>query len=502
MKSTRYFFIVCITTFLISCNKDDSIIKLSVHPEDVVHTMAGGMGASWHSIIKDIPKNNHLYEYPVHDGTTRGSAWGGNPPLEYEDAWEQICNHAEWLGLNFMRVELSQRMYEPDRNKFDWENEEMQALFRILDWCEKAGADVFLQQMWAYVEWNAIPGVHPLLSAPNSVDDFAEGIGTLLDHLINTRGYTCIKYISIVNEPPGGTWGYWWGFGDGTGSVTPAWKRVHEEIDARDLDVILSGPDWTDMPPFDASKIDFDPYIGSYDIHSYQGIGDKEEAIISDWVDWARKHNKPFLLTEFGNMQLGWRGDNPGPKSFEAALSNAEGIMRGLRQEVDAFNRWSFTNRGDLDGQWQLIRTFDRESKQYYKSAEPEPVAYYGYGIITRFASKYAEIMKYELSNLPDSCHLYAGVLRNPGGTITMYLVNRDDTDYNLKLHFEESQESDFYLYQVTEEKILNNKNPLNPVSKVDLENRAQAINIPAKSLTAISQLHLTESDKGLVYEN
>jgi hypothetical protein len=34
---------------------------------------------------------------------------------------------------------------------------------------------------------------------------------------------------------------------------------------------------------------------------------------------------------------------------------------------VSAFNRWSFTNRGDLDGQWQLIRTWDMENKKYLK---------------------------------------------------------------------------------------------------------------------------------------
>ena len=52
---------------------------------------------------------------------------------------------------------------------------------------------------------------------------------------------------------------------------------------------------------------------------------------------------------------------------------------------VDGFNRWSFTNRGDLDGQWQLVRTFDTNTWQYFKRVAPEPVPYFSYGILTRF---------------------------------------------------------------------------------------------------------------------
>jgi len=49
--------------------------------------------------------------------------------------------------MNWIRVEFSQRMYEPTRNQFDFDNEEMQALYRILDFCQENNVDVFLTQM-------------------------------------------------------------------------------------------------------------------------------------------------------------------------------------------------------------------------------------------------------------------------------------------------------------------------------------------------------------------
>ena len=241
----------------------------------------------------------------------------------------------------------------------------MAALYKILDWAEANGADVFLQQMWSNVKWNSYPGVQPLLSAPKSVEDFAEGIGTLADHLLNVKKYTCIKWICITNEPPGGSWGSWWSTGEKDAPLTPALKEVRRVLDQKKLNLRISGPDWTDLPVFDPAKIDFDQYIGAYDIHSYQGMDEAKQQILEQWADWANKHNKPLFLSELGDMRIGWKDTNPGPKSFKAALSNAESILRGMAAGVGAFNRWSFTNRGDLDGQWQLIRTWDMENQKY-----------------------------------------------------------------------------------------------------------------------------------------
>ncbi|MFZ1976975.1 MAG: hypothetical protein WAV76_03380, partial [Bacteroidota bacterium] len=127
-------------------------IRIKVNTDSILHTMRGGIGASWHAMSQEIPLENEKYDYPVRYRNPRGSSYGGIPPVSETKKWEQICRHASWLGLNFIRVELSQRMYEPERGVFDWNNEEMLALYKILDWCESNNADVFLQQMWGHVE--------------------------------------------------------------------------------------------------------------------------------------------------------------------------------------------------------------------------------------------------------------------------------------------------------------------------------------------------------------
>ena len=485
-----------ILLFTTCTNKSMDTIKVDVNK--IQYTMQGGLGASWHAISKEIDLENHLFNVPVREVGPRGSAYGGNPPVANSKAWQDLKNHASWLGLNFIRVELSQRMFHPEKDRFDWDNEEMQALYHILDWAEENGADVFLQQMWMYVSWNAIPGIHPLISAPSDLDAYANSIATLIEYLTKEKGYTCIKYFCMTNEPPGGTWGYWWEPGETENTTTAAWKRLRQAFSARNIDVLLSGPDWTDMPPFEKNNLGFSEYLDAIDIHSYHGVTAEGEENLKKWATWAHAHNKPFLLTEYGNMNLGWGTDDPNQKSFKAALSNASDVIRGLRARVDGFNRWSFTNRGDLDGQWQLVHTWDREKKTYLNQINPEPEAYYGFAIISRFLSKYSAVVE-TIKSMPDSLLMCASLL-SPKGEVSVLLVNdsREDFDINLDLTTYIGR-NDVHLYQVSEKIIKQTGFELKPLKKLNASKNIE-LKLPAKSISNVSSYHLDVNEPGIIY--
>ena len=478
-------------------------VTVKVEVQSPVHTMKGGLGASWHAIRKEAVYKDPDWDYPARAGDPRGSALQGNPPLANAKAWQQLYQHASWLGLNWVRVELAQLMYEPEKGKFDWDNEEMQTLYKILTWCQQNKADVFLQQMWTEVEWNAYQGVEPLISAPRSLPDYAEGLATLVDYLVNKKNFSCIRWVCIANEPPGGTWGYWWS----TGSYpcvpfTAGLKAVREEFGRRGLKIPISGPDWTDLPPFDASKIDFDDYIGAYDIHSYQGVNASGAETLAQWAAWAHARNKPFFLSEMGNMQSGWRRSNPGPRSFAAALSNAETIIRGIRSGVDGFNRWSYVNRGDLDGQWQLVRTFDITRKRYYPEVTPEPVAYYGYGIMTRFLSKYSSQLKDEVigADAPPGDFLTV-TMRSPAGNLTTYLLNLGAKPVQLTVRYEGLPSGlELNVYQATEAAVSKLSYRMDPLRQIKVETQDPGFteSLPARSVTVVTTYRLKHTDNGI----
>jgi hypothetical protein len=501
MKDLRgILFFVLMNTIIIPGQTQTSI---KVDCDKAIYTMAGGIGASWHSISLDqehidiSPEYKHAYRVR----NSRGSAWGGNPPVDNTQAWEQIYSHAEWLGLSWLRVELSMRMYQPEKDNFEWDNEEMQALYKILDWAETNDADVFLQQMWSNVKWNSYPDVQPLISAPKSTEDFAEGLAMLVEYLINEKQYTCIKWLCLTNEPPGGTWGHWWSsteHGRNT-PITPALKAVRESLDKKNLNIPISGPDWTDLPPFDESKIDFNEYIGAYDIHSYHGLDAIKQKEVAKWAEWAQMHGKPLFLSEIGRQDLVVGLKNPESTktgqvtSISESLANAEAILRGMDVGVGAFNRWSFTNRGDLDGQWQLIRTWNIEEKTYYKTIQPEPVSYYGYGIISRFVPKYSTIVFTNPINNPD---ILSQTLRTTRGDLTTIILNKSDQEQTIILSMKGIGDGTFYMYRAIQEEISQSDFEMNPVDELKLKNEEEmTLTLPPESIHTLTTIHLLNDE-------
>ena len=491
-------------------------VAISVDLDSTLHRMRGGIGASWHAIEDSIPVSGNT--------SHGGSGWGANPAPEDEAAWQAVYAHAGWLGLDFCRVELEQRMYEPEKGRFDWESREMRILYRILDWCEKNQADVFLQQMWSNADWIAYPEfrgdpVKRVHSAPVSLEDFAQGLAALAGHLIQDKGYTCIKWLCINNEP-GYDWSWWQMPPNETAPFTPALELVRETLDRKGISLPLSGPDWTDTPALTPEKLDFDRYLGAYDIHSYYSRYDwmkrdenrpdlplsLVEQRLGDWAGWAHQRNKPFFLSEVGSMIFGWHADNNGPNTFPAALKDAELVLRGLNQRVDGFNKWSFINRGDLDGQWQLINTWDIKGGKLLEKYSPKPNSYFVYGLVSRFTVKYSRVPVTTVKGgaLEGLTRVFAAALESPGGELTLLVVNDADSAFPAGLSLNGlKKETTLYKYQVTSEQKDNPGLIIEPLNGINLNPELNAFSdeLPASSLTIYTTYRLEHRDWGVIAE-
>ena len=472
--------------------------EIRIDAGSVLHTMAGGAGASWHAMGPEA------YWYKNLTGkdnrNTRGSGWGGNPPLDYADAWNDLRTHARWLGLNFIRVEIDMRMYEPERGKFDWQNDQMQTLYRILDFCQENNIDVFLTQMWADVDWNTYEGMNRLQSAPRSVDDFAQGLATLTEYLVKTKHNSVIRWLCIVNEP-GGPWDWWQATGNKPVSLMPALHAVRAELDKRGIAVGLSGPDWSAMS-HDTPDFDFnDNVVAALDAHNYSYS--PNATLQRLWVEKAHSKGIPFFQSEFGTYTGGDPfGDRTAasPKSYPNQLVNAEKVIKGMNSGVDGFNRWSFTNRGDLDGQWQLVRTFDADRWDYYKRVTPEPVPYFTYGILTRFMAKHSAVL--ETSN--PNAELDAATIQSPKGNLTVYVLNTSEGAQSIKLNFSHlKSHQTLYKYQVSESAVNDPHFEMNPIKEFEVTSADSTVSdkVPGFSITVYSTYKLINSDPGIIAE-
>lgn len=396
-------------------NKMSEKNHVTITPEAIPrHTMRSGIGASWHSILNA----------PAGHG---GSAFGGQPPVlpMHDRLWKSIEGYADTLNLRFIRLEFEWKQFEPRRREFTWDSPEMRILDRICAWAERAGADVMLQQQWGGAAWNCYPEFRgdPVLetySAPHDLEAFADGWMALLDELYVKRGYRCIKWINPINEP-----GYWWWHlpesyrllrveGDREASrlvqmrhLAEACAILRKRLKVEHPAVRLMGPDETDLPIYGKlSDEPWFPHVDDVDLHSYNSvfdheplpkawnyhIGDRIDGVVRRYCDEAHAVGKGFYLTEVGSMVYGYGADNPAPGSHLSSLKDVEMLIRSLAAGIDGFSHWSFTNRGDIDGHWQLIDTWSIEHKNWLIEARPHRPAFDLLGRAMRHVPKGAHI--------------------------------------------------------------------------------------------------------------
>jgi hypothetical protein len=348
------------------------------------------------------------------------------------------------------------------------------------------------------------------------VDDFAGGYAELVYHLVKVKGYTSIRWLSLNNEP-GQDFSWWQGPDLKPLAPTPDFKKVRAALDQRGIALPISGPDWTDMPPLEPAKIDFDSYIGAYDIHSYFADFDKPGktgeysmtttvARIGDWAAWAHQRNKPFFISEIGSMAFGWGGTNPAPGGYEASLKNASLVVRAIDAGADGFNRWSFLNRGDLDGQWQLLDTWDIKAGRLLTKFKPHPNAYYMWALLSRYTALNSQVLALhtEGGQVDGFQRLVAAGLRSPKGKVTVLVVNEGMEDMSGTIEFDHLAGSlKLYRYRMTPSMRDRSDIELKPEASFAVRPGRPAFedNLPAQSITVYSTYKLGAKKKGVQAE-
>ncbi len=483
-------------------------VEITVDATNVINTMRGGIGASWHAIESPIPIGHG------------GSAWGAYPPAEDERAWQQIYRHASWLGLDWNRVEIEQRVYEPERDQFTFDTPEMRILYRILDWNQQHSTDVFFQQMWCNTAWLAYPQfrndpIARVHSAPQDLRAFANGLATLMEYLIKKRGYTCIKWLCINNEP-GAKWSWWHSPANPVLSIGPGLAEVRKALAQHGLNLPLSGPDVSQggFPGAALGTFDYLPLLGAYDFHDYDADFDfrtgghiaAQEHNAAAWAKFAHDQGKPMFLSEFGTMAYGWLPDKPGPGSPPSVLAGSELVLREANAGVDGFNRWSFLNRGDLDGQWQYVDSWDRKNKKLLTDFTPHPNSYFALGLLSRFTAKNSAVLATKVSSaqVDGWQRVFCAAFRSPKGNMTLAVVNDAPVEFALKLAWAGPPPSRrFFRYRYTEAERDRADVKVNPQPEFSPAAGSPAWPdvLPPNSLTIYSTYQLNHDDAGILVD-
>jgi hypothetical protein len=168
---------------------------------------------------------------------------------------------------------------------------------------------------------------------------------------------------------------------------------------------------------------------------------------------------------------------------------------------VDAFNRWSFVNRGDLDGQWQLVDTWDVEAEALLPAFSPHPNSYVMFGLISRFTAKLSEILRVSVVDGAPSRHVFATALRSPSGELTVLVVNDGDANREIRVHLTGlSSARTLFHYRVGPRDRDRANVRLDPLARSTLSPSQAAFEdtMPGSSITVYSTYELSHEDPGV----
>lgn len=307
-------------------------MEIIIHPQDAVCDHFLGFGAQW-----------DVTSYGAHGVT--------------DADWAVIAQRVRWMRLPVARIMMLTKWCSLGGDRFDWNTPEMKRLYRQLDLCEELNTSVFLTDWGGEKEWTRAPGI-------KGVDDphYAEVVGAYMDHLLNTRRYTCIRYFILTNEPN-------WEVGD-----WEKWKRgietVAEVFAARRLDksIVFTGSDTSqtrDREPWHQMAVDQLHHIfGAYDVHRYaEGeqvrAGELETYFRSHW-DYVRHHDpngrqKPCIVGEAGlNDDAYHPFGNPHIGEYSYGIFMADYAVQAARAGSAAVSAWMLDDNSHMGFSWGM----------------------------------------------------------------------------------------------------------------------------------------------------
>jgi hypothetical protein len=192
---------------------------------------------------------------------------------------------------------------------------------------------------------------------------------------------------------------------------------------------------------------------------------------------------------------------------LSAALTDAEKIVRDLPAGADGFNRWSFINRGDLDGQWQLLQTWDTAHKKLLDVYTPYPNAYYVLGLLSRFTAKHSTVLGCRVTGGTVGPHerVFAASLRSPKGNLTLAVLNDAERGWDATIDFRTlPATSRLYRYDVSQADKDRTDLTIRPQAEFGVTGAASSFHdkLAPQSLTIYTTYRLEHADAGITAED
>ena len=351
----------------------------------------------------------------------------GRFPLWDEGAWASFLEHLVWTRPGWIRYGVNLGHWEPknddgDPSHVEWSafafrSKAMQHHYRVLDVCQRNAIDV----LWANwrigdratgAKWLAEsvhkPGVSDtdddaFNDAPYDPEEFAESLAACLYHLLRVRGYTCVKQVSLWNEPSE-AWSYnspsakypeaFWGYYN-------VLARHLRNLGLRDAVRIL-GPEtstqsYAALPWLPRHLKKYSKEVDILAHHDYIGFADYHRidrgvpigGARNPYIKLGKLGKRPVAVTELGNMGNGAEDVAGDAAVWAGSLSTARLVVEGINAGVAGFLRWEFKPYGVSWQNFGALTSLDKE----HLFAPYRPV-FFPHALLCRTAERGSSILQ------------------------------------------------------------------------------------------------------------
>jgi hypothetical protein len=344
-----------------------------------------------------------------------------------DGTWSAFLELLAWTRPAWIRYGVNLGQWEPKNDDADpshpnWEafafrSPAMRHHYRFLDLCEKRGIDV-LWANWCIgdrataANWLA-ESVHnpavrdtdadPFNDAPYDPEELAESLAACLYHLKTVRGYTCVKQVSLWNEPDQG-----WSFNSPSAKYPDAFWGYYntlathlQRLGLRDA-IKIVGPE-TSTGSYEAlpdlathlarlsKEVDIlahHDYLGYSDYHRVDR-GSPMSRAAAAYAALLPKASRPVAVTEFGNMGNGSSDVTGDDAIYSGSLSACRLVIEGLNSGVAGFLRWEFKPYGVS---WQNFGALTTLSQRH--QFEPYRPVFFPHALLCHAATKGSDILQ------------------------------------------------------------------------------------------------------------
>lgn len=387
-----------------------------------------------------------------------GTQWGGydivnnlvgQNSLSQAD-WDKMFKRVDFLKPGLVRIMTSQGWNYYDNGTYDPEKSS-KILFKILDYCESHNISVI------FGEWG-----EPALANNQVNTAWIDRSTNFLGYLINTKGYTCIKYYNMCNEPAAS----WSTIAGNYQLWQDTFDAIFQNLEAKGLNskVKVIAPDvavWNDTTLLDwmtRPMNHFGNKIGTYAIHAYPSDDQLLGGNYKTTIDAYRKavpQNSEMLMGELGfkynvNSLLGKENEvriKNTPHTAEDSnmlvhdafygVDLSAAVIQTIKSGYNGTVVWDMDDAMYDDGAGNLKRWgfWNSLGTEYAGGAADEEIRpfFYTMSLLCRNFPRGATIYNV---NLPDKKGIEA-IAAMKDGKYTIVITNTHTVSYNLNLKME-----------------------------------------------------------------